>query len=387
MSFATLALIGLIALLGPLLALPVPWHLPLLIGELAAGIAFGATGFRVLHPGNATFSFLADIGFGLIMFVAGSHVPVRDPRLRSGLRRGSLRAIGVGAVAVPIGLGIAAIFNTGHGALYAVLIASSSAALVLPIVDSLRLDGAPVLDLLPQVALADTACIVALPLAIDPAHAGRAALGAAAVIGCCAVAFLGLRWVEGNGTRRRVHRISEHRQFALELRISLIVLFGVAALATRTHVSIMLAGFGLGLAVAAVGQPRRLAKQVFGITEGLFGPLFFVWLGASLDLRDLSHRPSFIGLGALLGAGALAAHLGARLTGQPVSIGLLAAAQLGVPVAAATIGTQQGLLLRGEASALVFGAVLTIALATVGGALAARAGLVKPPDTPAAKTG
>ena len=387
MSFATLALIGLIALLGPLLALPVRWHLPVLIGELAAGIAFGTTGFRVLHPGNATFSFLADIGFGLIMFVAGSHVPVRDPRLRGGLRRGALRAIAVGAVAVPLGIGIAALFNTGHGALYAVLIASSSAALVLPIVDSLRLDGAPVLDLLPQVALADTACIVALPLAIDPGHAGRAALGALAVIGCAVLVFLGLRWVEGNGLRRRVHRVSERRGFALELRISLIVLFGVAALATRTHVSIMLAGFGLGLAVAAVGEPRRLAKQVFGITEGLFGPLFFVWLGASLDLRDLAHRPSFVGLGALLGAAAVAAHVAARLTGQPIGMGLLAAAQLGVPVAAATIGTQQGLLLRGEASALVFGALLTIALATVGAALAVRAGLVKPPDTPAIKPG
>lgn len=46
--------------------------------------------------------------------------------------------------------------------------ASSSAAIVLPIVDSLELTGRPVLQLLPQVAVADAACIVALPLVIDP---------------------------------------------------------------------------------------------------------------------------------------------------------------------------------------------------------------------------
>ena len=77
-------------------------------------------------------------------------------------------------------------FGTGHAALYAVLIASSSAALILPVIDSLKLTGAPIIDLLPQVALADAAGIVALPLAIDPSHAQRAALGALAVIACAA---------------------------------------------------------------------------------------------------------------------------------------------------------------------------------------------------------
>src|ERR1700761_9518246 len=132
MSFATLALIGLIALLGPLLALPPKWHLPVLLGELVAGIALGRTGFGTLHPTNQTFTFLADVGFGLIMFVAGSHVPVRDPRLKKGLAHGVARAVGIGLVAVPIGLAIAHGFGTHHTALYAVLIASSSAALILP---------------------------------------------------------------------------------------------------------------------------------------------------------------------------------------------------------------------------------------------------------------
>src|SRR6266536_2973156 len=81
---------------------------------------------------------------------------------------GVLRAAAVGVVGTGLGVAIAAAFDTGHAGLYAVLMASSSAALVLPIVDSLHLGGRPVLQLLPQVAIADTACIVALPLVIDP---------------------------------------------------------------------------------------------------------------------------------------------------------------------------------------------------------------------------
>ena len=38
MSFATLAVISLVAIVGPLLALPRRWHLPIILGELAAGI-------------------------------------------------------------------------------------------------------------------------------------------------------------------------------------------------------------------------------------------------------------------------------------------------------------------------------------------------------------
>jgi Kef-type K+ transport system membrane component KefB len=137
-------------------------------------------------------------------------------------------------------------------------------------------------------------------------------------------------------------------------------------------VSIMLAGFALGLVVSATGEPRRLARQLFGITEGFFGPLFFVWLGASLQVRELGERPGFILLGLGLGVGAVLAHCVGRLLGQPLALAALAAAQLGVPVAAATLGTQQHLLSPGEPSALMLGALLTIAGTSVAGMAAAR---------------
>ena len=379
MDFATLALIALVGILGPLLAWPRRLRLPVVLGELGAGIVLGQTGLRVLDPSDSTFTFLANIGFALVMFVAGSHVPIRDQRLRAGLVTGAARAAAVGVVATGLAVVISHALGTGHTALYAVLMASSSAALILPIIDSLHLGGPHVLRMLPQVAIADTASIVALPLAIDPKHAGRAALGALAIMACAVALYFALRYIETTGIRKRVHRVSQERQFAIELRVNLAVLFALAALAVRTHVSIMLAGFSFGLAMAAVGEPRRLARQLFAVTEGFFGPLFFVWLGASLDLRDLGRHPSYLVLGALLGAGAVAAHVAMRLTGQPIAIGALTAAQLGVPIAAVTVGTQQHLLRPGEASGLILGALITVAVAVACGGVAARAGWVAEP--------
>jgi Kef-type K+ transport system membrane component KefB len=234
------------------------------------------------------------------------------------------------------------------------------------------------MQLLPQVAVADAACIVAVPLVIDPTHAARAALGALAVIAAGALVYAVLLVVERRGLRHKLHRLSEQRHFALELRISLMILFLLAALATWSHVSIMLAGFVFGLTVAAIGEPRRLARQMFALTEGFLGPLFFVWLGASLDLQALRTRPALILLGLLLGVGAVLSHCLARLTGQPLSLGSLASAQIGVPVAAATLGTSLNVLEPGEPAALVLGALVTIAAAAAGGGLAARQGHIGP---------
>jgi Kef-type K+ transport system membrane component KefB len=370
MSFSLLALVVLVGLLGPLLAGRESWHLPAVVGELLGGLLVGASGLRLLDSGEPTFTVLADVGFALVMFVVGSNVPVRDATVRRALRRGLVGAVLVGVLAALAGIGLATLFGTGHAALYGVVIDSSSAALVLPIVASLKLHG--VAQLTAQVAIADAVCIVALPLAIDPARAATTALGALAVIACAALLFFVLRRLDRNGLSKRLHHLSERRKFALELRINLLVLFGLAALAQFTHVSVLLAGFALGLVVSAIDEPRRLARQLFGITEGFFGPLFFVWLGASISLSELGAHPLMILLGVCLGAAAILSHLVARLVSQPLLLGVVAAGQLGVPVAAATLGTQLHLLQPGEDAALLLGALLTIAATTVAASLRAR---------------
>ncbi|SEN55566.1 cation:proton antiporter [Cryobacterium luteum] len=365
MDFQTLAIISVIALLGPLLATPRRWNIPVVIGQLGAGVIVGRTGFGLIDAADPTLTFLADVGFALIMFVAGTHVPVRSGAIRAALSAGLARAILVTVSASALGVAIAMIFGTRHAPLYVVLLASSSAALVLPLIHSLGLRGRSMLQLTAQVAIADIAAIVALPLAIDPPNAGRAALGAALVAVLAVALYVVLAWLERNGSRLRLHKLSANRKFALELRIQLAILFALSAVAVFSHVSVMLAGFAFGLAVAAVGEPRRLARQLFALADGFFGPLFFVWLGASLALRDLADHPQMIALGLTLGLATLLTHATTRVLGLPLSHGLLSAAQLGIPIAAATIGTQLHVLAPGEAAALLLGALVTIAVTAV----------------------
>ncbi|WP_051208112.1 cation:proton antiporter [Propionicicella superfundia] len=359
MTFALLALICLVALSGPLFNLSPALRLPVVIGELFVGVALGETGLRIVDGSDPTLTFLAEIGFALVMFVAGTHVPLRRPAMRAGLPRGILRAVLVGVLAIPAGFGLAALFGTGHGSLYAVVLASSSASLVMPVLGG-RVTSPAGVQMLVQLAVADATCIVALPLVLQTDRAGTAALGSLAVVAAGGVVYLVLRWAEAGGWRRRVHDLSEERGLAVELRVTLTLLFGLAAIAVVSHVSIMLAGFTLGLAVAAVGEPKRVKNQAFALTEGFFGPVFFVWLGATLNLRDLLSHPQAVALGLCLGLGAVLVHGAMALTRQPWPVAVVTAAQLGVPVGAVTIGTPLGVFAPGERAALLLGALVTV---------------------------
>src|ERR1700722_5882880 len=166
-GFETLAVLTAVGFAGPLLAAVPRLRIPVTIGELIAGLVIGRTGFGLVDDANPTFQLFANIGFALVMFVVGSHVPVRDPKLLSALPLALGRAVLAGAVAAAFGFGLATAFGTGHAALYAVLMASSSAAMTLPMIDSLRLQGPQVLSVTAQIAIANTACIVLLPLVID----------------------------------------------------------------------------------------------------------------------------------------------------------------------------------------------------------------------------
>ena len=374
MSFGVLAVIVCAGLGGPLLSLGRGGFVPVVVGQLAAGVLVGKTGFSWVNPAEPTTAFLAAVGFAMLMFAAGMHVPIRQPGIGKGLRRGVTAAVVAGLAAVPAGVGIAAILGGGHAAIYALLLASGSAAILLPVVEELGvLDNENVLTVMAQVAVADVAAIVALPLVLQPSKAGAAALGGLAVT-AAAVALLGAVYVlRDNRFVHRVRKESKHRGWALDLRLALLALFALAWLALRSGTSVLIAGFAVGLVVAFVGGPKRLSKQVTGIAAGFFVPLFFVVLGARLDLRAVVHTPSILELTALLTVANVAVHvLAAAVTRQKLPAALAATAQLGLPAGVVTLGLQHHVITGAQGGAILLAALITIGLCPAGVALLVR---------------
>jgi Kef-type K+ transport system membrane component KefB len=70
--------------------------------------------------------------------------------------------------------------------------------------------------------------------------------------------------------------------------------------------------------VALEGGPHRLSDQVSGVANGFLVPVFFVVLGAGLDVRALVRSPGQLELAAALTLGMVLVHILAALVSLAV---------------------------------------------------------------------
>jgi Kef-type K+ transport system membrane component KefB len=367
MSFGTLAVIVLAGLGGPLLGMLGHRFVPVVIGEILAGIIVGPAVLGAVNPSNTTISFLADVGFAMLMLTAGMHLPLSDQRLARSAKAGAVAAGLVCLLAVPAGLLAAAIAGAGHAALYAVVLASGSAAVLVPAIEEGGLAGPEVLRVIAQVTIADVVTIVSVPIVLQPARAGHAGLAAVLVAAAAGLLLLTARELGGAAWVHRVRHRSKQRYWALDLRFSLLALFVLAWIAEKGGTSILIAGFAAGVMVALVGGPKRLSTQTRGIADGFFIPLYFVVLGARLDLGGVLSSPSMLGLAAALAGLTVGIRLlAAAVLRRPVAGALAASAQLGVPAAVASLGITEQVITPVVATAIVVSALVSLGFCTLG---------------------
>ena len=375
MSFGTLAVIVLAGLGGPLLAFSRRLFVPVVIGEILAGVLIGPAVLGAMDPANSTIAFFGEVGFAMLMLTVGMHLPLREPRLLAVLRGGGVLAASVCVLAVPAGLLAAAIGGDGHAAIYSVVLASGSAAVLLPALEEAGVASPEVMTVMAQVTIADLLTILSVPIVLQPQRVDHALLGGALV---ALAAFTVLELARALARHRWVHRVrslSEQRHWALDLRLSLLVLFLLAWIAQKGGTSILLAGFGAGVTIALVGGPKRLSTQVRGVADGFFIPLYFVVLGARLEVAGLGSNPSTLALAvALVGLNVVIHLVPVIIGGKRLAGGLAASAQLGVPAAVASVGLTDGVLSAGVATAIVAAALVSLGVCTAGVQMLVRPG-------------
>jgi Kef-type K+ transport system membrane component KefB len=375
--FTQLTVLTLAGLAGPLLARGRRGLVPVVIGELVAGAVLGRTGFGGINAGVQPLPAFSAIGFAMLMLSAGTHVDIGSPLIRQGFVRGLGAFVVVAATAIPLGLLLDRGLGVNHPVLLTVIIAGSSAAIAFPILDERGISGPSTAFLVAWVAIADSVTVILMPLTLaGTGNLGLAIGGDAAIVAAGAVALL-----IGERTRRfsattQMREESLQRGWAWQVRLAVLLLVGLSAIAEHTGASSLVAGFVAGMILIRLREPGRLAVQLTGVANGFFVPLFFVLLGAELNLRALVTDPSRILLAIGLAAAAVVTHvIAARVRTRThfVATGLAASAQLGLPAAAASLGLSLRMLTPGDGAALVAAGCLTLIPATVGSLLLARA--------------
>jgi len=380
-TFAILALIVACGLAGPALAGLPRFAPPVVVGELAAGVVIGSTGFGIIDPSEPTLKFLAAIGFALLMFSVGTSLPLRDPALRSALRGGITVTIVTGAIALVVGFVASQITDLHRPLILAVLLVTSSAAVAMPALEEAGLVGAHAgIVTAAWVTLADIGSVLALPFVVVHGSVWNVILGGIAVAAATMAIWIALRSARTEVWFRHYREKSKTRGWGLDLRISLLSLFVLAWLALRIGTSILVAGFCSGAIVALVGEPKRLVWQILGLAQGFFVPLFFVVLGAQINLRALATTPKDLVLAVTLAVGLVITHVAAaRICRLPMGSGLVASAQMGVPAAAVSVGLATHILSPGQSAAILAATLISVGVMSVGVRVLGRPSAVSAP--------
>ena len=84
-----------------------------------------------------------------------------------------------------------------------------------------------------QVTIADIVTILAVPIVLQPGRVGHVVLGGSYVAGAAVALFVLARLLSGREWVHRLRYCSKQRRWALDLRLSLLVLFVLAWIAQK----------------------------------------------------------------------------------------------------------------------------------------------------------
>jgi Kef-type K+ transport system membrane component KefB len=355
-------------LLGPLLAVWKRFPMPVVVGEILAGIIVGPQLLDIVHPDEPVVAALHDAGFALLMFTVGLHLRLHDPAMRRAAPKAFLALAATALVAIPLAIIISDAAQLGHPGAVGVVLATSSAAIAMPVLTDTGGGELPseFAGVAAWIVMADVLTIVALPLVTAQSSVVTVLFASAAVTAIAWGALIGLRRLSRSTYWKRVGESSIEKGWSLNLRISLLLLFALAWIGPKLGTSMLVAGFAAGLAVSALGVSGRLTQQILGVGEGFLIPAFFVVLGAEIQPKGLATRDGLILMSGLV-IGTMFVHIvGGAAGGFRPASSLVASAQMGVPLALVTLGQSQGWLDGDQAAAFVVAALLTVGLCAVG---------------------
>jgi Kef-type K+ transport system membrane component KefB len=390
LSFDNLLLVCLVAAAVPLLLASVPrLRVPSVVLEIGAGVALGPAALGLIEVDVAV-AVLSWLGLAFLLFLAGLEIDVAGlagPRVRIAAQGYAMTI----ALAVPVAVVLVAVGWISSPTLLVVALSATSLGLVVPILKDAGQIGTPAgQTIVVACTVADLGSIAALSVFFG-ANGGAAVRAVLLALFAVAVLVLTLSVL---GVRRSfrlqaaLHRLQPTTAH-VRVRLALVLLVGLTALAARFGLETILGAFLAGVVLGALDRhpdgAERLRDELGAIGFGFLVPVFYVTSGLTLDLPGLLadttallQVPVF--LLALLVVRGVPALLYLSTAGwrTTAAAGLLQATSLPFIVTATQVGLATGALSGVTAAALVSAGVLSVAIFPV-----AAFGLLRPPSAAA----
>jgi Kef-type K+ transport system membrane component KefB/Trk K+ transport system NAD-binding subunit len=383
--FITLLLITGLAFIVPLMASRFRRiRLPIVVGEILAGIVIGRSGFNLVES-SPTLGFLAEFGFAYLMFLSGLEVDFnllipsgqrRDQKSRwkNPLTIASLLLAGTISLAILGTFGLERAGILQNPLLMALILSTTSLGVVVPVLKEQEILGSRFGQaLLVAASIADFVTLLLLTVVIAVGSHGLTLDLLLIPVLLLAFGFTG-RAVQRIRSLPFLQQLMEELSSAtaqIRVRGAFALMVAWVVLAESLGVELILGAFLAGaIAGLLAGHEDTAAREKLdAIGYGFFIPIFFIMVGVDFNLRVLAETPSAYLLVPLL---VLLAYLVKVIPAlimrlnfswrESIAGGFLISSRLSLIIAASSIALSIGAIDEAVNSAIILLAVISCTL-------------------------
>ncbi|HUJ11163.1 MAG TPA: monovalent cation:proton antiporter family protein [Verrucomicrobiae bacterium] len=387
-SFTPLLVVVLLALTVPLALTRLRRiQLPIVVGEILAGIVVGRSGFGLVAHEDPLLKLLAELGFVFLMFLSGMEVDfsllgaARAAHRTNPQRRWDPITLGLLSFAMTLllsafaGYGMWRLGLVRNPWMMALILSTTSLGIVVPVLKEAGLSsGRYGQTLLIAALIADFVTMLFITILVATLSGGTAAriLYVVMLFGAVFLFYrLGIVVNRIKAVRQTLDELS-HAAAQIKVRAAFALMLVVVALSDALGAEMILGAFMAGIIVSLLRDPQdtALAHQLEGIGFGFFIPIFFIMVGVQFNLPALfGSRETLWLLPLLLGAAVLiklVSGLVFRLGfgwREALGAGVLLSARLSLIIAAAAIGSELGIISESVNAAIILVAIVTVTAA------------------------
>ena len=340
---------------------------PVVVVELLLGILVGPQLLGIAQADDFI-QFFSDLGLGMLFFFAGYEIDLDRIRGRP-LELGALGwavslalAYGIGGILAALGVVLSLVY-TGSA------MATTAIGTLIPVLrDSGELRNRFGTFMLAAGAVGEFGPILLLTLVLSTTHPLKESVILIAFIAVAlaiALSSVRLAWRGWPVLERTLEASSQ-----VAVRITVLLIFSLVALASELGLDLLLGGFAAGMITRAALRGREVEAFESKLTAVGFGflvPFFFVTSGMNFDLDALVSSvgamlklPLFFGLFLIVrGAPAMLLYRGVMDARERLALAFFSAVQLPLVVAITTIATATGHMHSTTSAALVGAAILS----------------------------
>lgn len=288
---------------------------PAVLGELVAGVLVGTSVLGLVNPKIEVLHLMAELGVVILLFEIGLETDLRK-LLRVG---GESAVVAVVGVVLPFGLGYAACWMLGQSTMVAIVagatLTATSVGITARVLSDLNRLQEPESQIILGAAIIDDVVGLVILAVVAELTEGQAvtALSVAKTTGL-AFGFLIVTLLVGAVIVPPIVRwLSRVEMPGTPTMLALMLAFGLAWLASVSGSALIIGAFAAGLLLGRTPQAHEIEKGVAHLGH-FFVPLFFVAVGAAVDVRvlnpiDPANRPTLLVGGLLIAAAVIGKFL------------------------------------------------------------------------------